>query len=367
MKALIGRLLPFRHSMTDIIQFANAVYYDDLSSVGCLNHMAQNYHAQSLPTSTALKMQIFKEKRYPRYQVVAIRGTVAASDYFLDNLQHTLVGDGISDYQVDAFNSLSSFFHEDDSGLPVILTGHSMGGKISEILLAQLYISYIKSDVTEKVKHQRNLARVIAIYAYDGPGAFPLLDNYFKHEFGDGYHAVLDDFLIFRESKVYDVVGHPNSVNMCHKHTGHVYYLPNYGSQKHINLEEKVLGDFTKDLVAKHSVEEMMYALRKGEQVIKVEHWGGVSTIEQGSSIRKLNNFFCSYHEHLETQAQEDPTWKNYAAAGMTKLIFGAITWSKITSDHPLVHAAKQADKEINNPPIIKRIGKALRRFTRVV
>lgn len=363
MKALINNWLPVRHSMADIARFANAVYYTNLSQTAGLKQFYQAYHVQDLPAKTALHMQVFREKSHPAYQVIAVRGTVAASDYFYDNLKHTIGIDGMSEYQVDAYETLMAFCRADTSGLPIIVTGHSMGGKISEIILAQLYVSYIKSVDSEKSDYLRALSRVIAVYAFDGPGTFPLIDSYFKLEFGDGYQTVLEDFLVFREKKVFDIVGHPNSVNMCHKHTGYVYYIPNYGRFKHANLEEMVLSDFTKDLVAKHSVKDMMQALMSGEQAVRVDCWGGVSTIEKDSSIRRLNNFFCSYNEHMEQQVKEDPSWKNYAAAGVSKLVFGTVSRSQFTACHPLVQAAKKADQDIQYPGMRKRLNRLISRM----
>ena len=73
--------------MADIARFANAVYYTNLSQVAGLKQVFQAYHIQDLPVKTALHMQVFREKSHPAYQVIAIRGTVAASDYFYDNLK----------------------------------------------------------------------------------------------------------------------------------------------------------------------------------------------------------------------------------------------------------------------------------------
>ncbi len=342
-------------------RFANVVYYPDHSKTRQMHNLHDEFYSKRIVSKTALYMEIFRSKVSPAYHVIAIRGTVAASDYFYDNLRHTVGFEGISEYQKDAFASVKELLEKDNSRLPVILTGHSMGGKIAEMLLAQFYVGYVQSQGIKKSKALRLLSTIIGAYAYDSPGTFPLIEEYFKHEFPENYLEVLHDFLKLRHKRVYDIVGHPNSVNMCHKHTGHVYYLPKYGRFSHVSLEQMVLQDFTKDLVAKHSMEDMMIALGRGEELVKVGCWGGVSAIEQESSIRRLNNFFCSYHEHMEQQARTDPTWKNYFAAGSSKFMFGAVTRSQVTPSHPLVKSAQKVDKQLARPRLIQQCESFLR------
>ena len=85
------------------------------------------------------------------------------------------------------------------------------------------------------------------------------------------------NFLKYRQEKVIEVVGHPNSVNMCHQHAGSVYFLPSYDGVNAQRLYNLLQGDYTAELLQKHSIDSIAKAIIENKEMVEVSCWGGVS------------------------------------------------------------------------------------------
>lgn len=329
-------------SMADAAWFSSHVYLSGKSLCSRFTAMREQYQSHRLKTKTPLYIRTYQKRQQADYIVIAIRGTVGMEDCWYDGLPHALTIDGMTEYQHDAYQALISYLKQQD--LPVVLTGHSMGGKIAELLLAQLYVDYVKSPVDEKAARLAMLEQVSIVYAFDSPGTYPLLCQYFKSEFPKQDEDALSAFLQYRQERVIDIVGQPNSANMFHRHAGVVYYLPHYQGVDKKPLHALLLDDYTQNLQERHSIDGLAHALTQGARLHPVRLWGGVSAIETNSSLKRLNNFACSYHEHIARIAKVDPSIRNTTASYMTKLMLSGIKPCQINADDPLVQAAKEHD-----------------------
>ena len=347
MQRLLNKLFPKQHSVSEAARLSSYVYLSGKSKTPGFLKMREQMKSSLVKTNTSLCMRLYQDIDRPMYETIAIRGTIGMEDCWNDNLPHTLGINGITEYQEDAYQALIVHMNQPYSQLPLVLTGHSMGGKIAEMLLAQFYVAYIKATPKAKSIALRRLTRIIAVYAFDSPGTYPLLVNFFQEAFPKQPQEALDAFLKYRESRVMDVVGQPNSANMTHRHASYVYYLASYGDIKARPLSELLLEDYTQALQEKHSIDAMADALMEKKPLMKVMMWGGVSTIESESSIKRLNNFACSYHEHRERIAKQDPSIKNHTASYVSKFVLKRLSRSKIAPNHPLVSAAR--DVELSN------------------
>lgn len=345
MQRVISKLFPKQHSVSEAARLASCVYLSSKSKSPSFLKIREKMKSSLVKTNTSLCMRSYQDIDSPEYEVVAIRGTVGMEDCWNDNLPHTLGINGITEYQEDAYQALIEHMSQPYANLPIVLTGHSMGGKIADMLLAQFYVAYIKASPKQKSLALRRLTKIIAVYAFDSPGTYPLLLNFFQEAFPKQSIQALNAFLRYRESRIMDVVGQPNSANMTHRHAQYVYYLASYGCLPVKPLSELLLEDYTQALQEKHSIDDMADALIARKPLVKVMMWGGVSAIESESSIKRLNNFACSYHEHRERIAKQDPSIKNHTASYVSKFVLRRLSRSKIAQDHPLVFAAKDIEQ----------------------
>jgi hypothetical protein len=341
---LTGWLLPKKPNMAEAAHNANFVYYDAQSTHPEYVLMAEKVIIKPLDTKTTLHMVHYQDKESPVYQTIVVRGTVGSNDHWYDNLQHAVRGEGMTDYQHDAYQVLKHHYRYHGL-LPIVLTGHSMGGKIIDLLLAQIYVDCQSSEEETKQTALGMFSLITAIYVFDSPGTYPLIEAYFKMAFEERSQDHFERFLKLRETKVIEIVGHPNSVNMCHRHAGAVYFLPSYGQLQADRLETLLSQDYTDKLLAKHSIADIAKAVSMDKPLVMVSRWGGVSPLEHASTLRKLGNFVHSYSEHTMTQSRLEPTWGNRVTAVGMSLFSNALDQSKITSKHPLMRAARNADR----------------------
>lgn len=340
------RLLPKSWSIVEAAGYASYVYgHYDIDHKNTVVSSLPRFASKIIPTKTSLHMVCYIDSDRPlSYQTIAIRGTVGISDHFGDSIQHAYKLNGITEYQMDAYNTLMDYLLVDSQSLPVVLTGHSMGAKIIDMFLAQLYVDRF-SDCVKKKRHSIEvMSRIKAIYCFDSPGTYPMLRGYFQSVFTDKIEQHLKDFLLIRSKVVTEVVGHPNSVNMCHQHAGEVYFLPNYDGVSAQKLYNLLQGDYTSELMQKHSIDSIAKAVILKQPLVRVLRWGGVSELYQADSVRRFNNFALSYHEYCESLAVKQPTLRNNVFAWCLSKVLSNVRRDRLDASHPVMQAAKDAD-----------------------
>lgn len=332
--------------MAEAARLAYFAYFRYGSNDPIFSKIFKEVITKVLPTKTSLYMVCVEEKAYPSYRTIAVRGTIGVDDCRYDGIQHAFSQEGISDYQKDAYETLLAYVISNPKG-SIVLTGHSMGGKIVDMLLAQAYVAYQGDDVKARQVAFQVMERVVAIYSFDSPGGYSLVSSYFNRVFSRSASKHLKNYLSIRKRKVFDVVGHPNSVNMCHRHIGAVLFLPSYGSFDASSLAHLLKQDYTSDLVEKHNILSMAEAIAEGRPLIPVSCWGGRPG-DAESSRGRMRDFAASYLEYAASQQTEKDSLLGRArlsALGYAcKLLPDRIDPS---IDVPLMTAAMKADESI--------------------